>query len=919
MKLRAFALVTSLLALSACAADEGDATHEPPPHLGTVELRLGAQALTSHDFGEVVVAQSSDALALTVVNTSLTVTGVLRVRVEGPDAASFDASDVHTDCDDGIVLAPDATCSVRVRFRPSTAGMRAANLVVTATPGGTTTLALTGTALAVPPPPAGPCEVAGTTITGDVRIRSSADLPALAGVGEITGDLVIDAPGVQAIALPDLVVVGRDVLVQPTSRLLADLRLPALCRVGRTLRVDRTAALATLDLGALRRVEQGLEIIGTAVASLPMAQLVSVGGDLRLERNRRLTAVGASAALRRVGGALRVIDADALASLAGLDGLTALGGLELRNVPALPSLAGLGAAPELTLLHVEGNGALVSISALRGVRAVRGPLRIVGNPALTSLAGLDDLATAGTTEIRDNAGLVDAAALARVELLGSLEVKNNDALASLPLSSLAAIDGAVTIEGNDALADLRLELLTALGQSSRISGNPRLPVCSAERVRNRVRLNGFNQNFQIQDNALCRLGPGRLEVAGGNAAETPLGVAAFPDGSFITAGTLEIWTDEGTITFGAGQPTETTLYMFGKENVVARFNADGTFAWARILESSLAMIDVAALPDGSSALLVGTTVWRLSPTGDILALYSAPVQSSAIAVAPDGGYVVASRPMCPDSVVCQNGLLTAYDAGGVQRWQVQMLRSSVAGFTPPTGVARLADGTVLVSGMLNGTAVFGAGTPAQRTISGNLGYVARYSTAGVFLGVETVTNLVPRIVGGGDVAALCGTTRTTAVFSDGARPARTVPAWRLVVARYGAGGGLDWLRTARRGGSEEEVECRPGVTSRGVLAAMQTCSTTVFEEGTMDETHATPVIGCDPTAVRFGADGSFGGVAVLDTQATPSSRVVAAALTEDGRGLLFGAARTSIRFGPFTVPLPVPDGEGFFLSRIDPI
>ena len=85
--------------------------------------------------------------------------------------------------------------------------------------------------------------------------------------------------------------------------------------------------------------------------------------------------------------------------------------------------------------------------------------------------------------------------------------------------------------------------------------------------------------------------------AGGPADDVGYGVAAYPDGSFVLVGTFM-----ATATFGGGDPAETQITSPGTTNiVVARYNADGTLAWARRAggAAGAAAQACATLPDGS--------------------------------------------------------------------------------------------------------------------------------------------------------------------------------------------------------------------------------------------------------------------------------------------------------------------------------
>jgi len=223
---------------------------DAPTGAVNLELRVGNKALTEWDFGQVAVGAHSPALALTVVNTSDQATGVLEVRLEGTDAAVFDTGEADTDCDGGVVLTPGATCAVRVRFRPAQEGRRVARLVASGGAGASTALDLAGEGV---PRPSGCTDAGGTTMHGDFRVRVAADLPALTGVSQITGDLIIEAPGLTTLSLPNLAIVGRHLSIAPDSTGLAELSLPALCSVGGKATVA-AGKLTRLDLPRLATV-----------------------------------------------------------------------------------------------------------------------------------------------------------------------------------------------------------------------------------------------------------------------------------------------------------------------------------------------------------------------------------------------------------------------------------------------------------------------------------------------------------------------------------------------------------------------------------------------------------------------------------------------------------------------------------------
>jgi hypothetical protein len=103
---------------------------------------------TARNFGTVTLGAASAELDFTITNTGDVDSGALTETLSGADAAEFEIS--ASGCD-GTVLAPNASCTVSVTFRPTgaTAGPRTATLEVEGAPGGTITAALSGDAVEI--------------------------------------------------------------------------------------------------------------------------------------------------------------------------------------------------------------------------------------------------------------------------------------------------------------------------------------------------------------------------------------------------------------------------------------------------------------------------------------------------------------------------------------------------------------------------------------------------------------------------------------------------------------------------------------------------------------------------------------------------------------------------------------------------
>ncbi len=99
----------------------------------------------STDFGGVVLGGSSSTQSFTVTNTGGAATGLITVALGGTSANQFTKL---TDTCSATSVAPAGTCTVSYQLRPTTAGGKTASLVISATPGGTATSALSGAGLA---------------------------------------------------------------------------------------------------------------------------------------------------------------------------------------------------------------------------------------------------------------------------------------------------------------------------------------------------------------------------------------------------------------------------------------------------------------------------------------------------------------------------------------------------------------------------------------------------------------------------------------------------------------------------------------------------------------------------------------------------------------------------------------------------
>ncbi len=249
------------------------------------------------------------------------------------------------------------------------------------------------------------------------------------------------------------------------------------------------------------------------------------------------------------------------------------------------------------------------------------------------------------------------------------------------------------------------------------------------------------------------------------------GIAALPDGSTLVTGNFA-----GTVTFGAGEPNETTLTSTDRQLLIARYAEDGTLAWAKRGTTgggSVYGFQLAATPDGASVLVAGTmeaepgmvsgrhTFGLGEPTQTnveyngfyddaFLARYATSdgalvwakavtygvYDDGALAVAAtsDGGAVIAGWFGAPsggatlfgrsedhwtrlDAVDPHDMYIAKYSANGTLVWARHAGGGGAQGNNEPMGVAIAPDGRAMVTGRFDGNATFGLGHPSATQLS----------------------------------------------------------------------------------------------------------------------------------------------------------------------------------------------------------
>lgn len=281
-----------------------------------------------------------------------------------------------------------------------------------------------------------------------------------------------------------------------------------------------------------------------------------------------------------------------------------------------------------------------------------------------------------------------------------------------------------------------------------------------------------------------------------SANDISSGVAACLDGGALVCGEFR-----GTITFGAGEPGETSFTAEGgtspTDMFVARYRPDGSFAWARRTRNGSnrgeRALGVAALPDGG-ALACGAfgganVTFSAGTEPNVAFSVGAPVNSN------DDAFVARYR--------ADGGLVTVTALQGAGTSDTAL------------GIAALPDGSSFVSGAFSGTLDFGSSILLGPTSGAGLyGFVARFNAGltaqwarGIASTGNTQANAAAALADGS--VAVAGDFRGTATFSAPAQTGTVVLSSvnssdaDAFLARYEGDGRVRW---AVRAGSPSNDE-----------------------------------------------------------------------------------------------------------------
>jgi hypothetical protein len=366
------------------------------------------------------------------------------------------------------------------------------------------------------------CGVDGTVTVGpDVPELA---LPAAVDVGALVVD---DAAALTRLSAPLLehVTVGG-VSVQRADALVT-LELPWLSDVAGDVVFADLAAGDDLDLDHLAWVGGRLEIRGISAVTAELSRVYDVGGDLVVADNPYLVSADELKSVARIGGGLTVAGNAALGSIDMMDVLTEIGGdILLSGNPSVTRIDGFTLLPAAAAVQIEANAALAGVEGFDSVATlgsvsirdnpslvflvgfvnadvVAGDLAIERNGQLGSLAGFELLReVGGDLLVRDSQLQVLAKLLSLETVGGTVGIAHNSAMGDISgLTALTAVGGDLVIDDNRLLAARSgLTALDTIGGSLVITSNERLPLATAEALRDQVGIDDIGADVVILNN-----------------------------------------------------------------------------------------------------------------------------------------------------------------------------------------------------------------------------------------------------------------------------------------------------------------------------------------------------------------------------------------------------------------------------------
>jgi hypothetical protein len=241
-------------------------------------------------------------------------------------------------------------------------------------------------------------------------------------------------------------------------------------------------------------------------------QLTSVG-TLMIERNSLLADIDGLSNLTSTNSLSFMFNPE-ITSINGFSSLVSVGALNISDSPKLTNLDGFSSLRSANTINIESMAALISIQGLSGLTTLDAPgrIRIIGNAALTSLAGTENFSSIpGHVFISSNNAMTTLDGFTALTYVGGLFITGNANLTAVPgFANLQTVgdascdctDPGLDISANPKLANVDgFSSLQSVGNNVEIVANASL-----------ANLDGFSHLTSI----------GRMLLVGSNASLTNL-------------------------------------------------------------------------------------------------------------------------------------------------------------------------------------------------------------------------------------------------------------------------------------------------------------------------------------------------------------------------------------------------------------
>jgi uncharacterized delta-60 repeat protein len=283
-----------------------------------------------------------------------------------------------------------------------------------------------------------------------------------------------------------------------------------------------------------------------------------------------------------------------------------------------------------------------------------------------------------------------------------------------------------------------------------------------------------------------------VKRAGGPSNELGFKITTLSDNSTVMTGWFE-----GSTTFGQGEPNQTSLISAGGDDIfVARYNPDGTLAWAKRAGGSGHDYGYGITTLSDNATVVTGTFYNTATFG--------PGESNQKVLTSAGDHDV---------------FIARYNPDGTLAWAK---RAGGSGHEPGFGITTLSENSTVVTGPFWGSVTFGPGEVNQ-TLLTSAGekdiFIARYNSDGTLAWAKSAEGAWGVDVGWGITTLSDNSAVVTGYFygSDTFGPGEvnqtvltSTGNYDIFVARYDQNGTLTWAKSA---GGASSYDIGWGVTT----------------------------------------------------------------------------------------------------------